>query len=298
MLFGRLVLCLLPLLLFFFLQPEVSSFTIVVVVSRPTTTTTTTTMATLTRQQRQTRPQHVYYMSTSNSNESQTDKSNTFHNDTMKTTTGTATVVVTARHDENRAADNDEKEDTSSSCLVPPPPPPPSPLSFWQNWWTSIQSEYTKRLRPPPWQVEDVNVVLYDIILLVNLVVSIDVWVIHRMQFGTNLVTALNEGCVVSTCWLVAGLGTGAFLHSAVDGHWPSTDDRAGPLAAARLALYTFVNTCSLRLLLALATAMVQHRPVLLVDNGAEALLPLELGLGVALMPLWRWLHSSYTPRF
>ena len=171
---------------------------------------------------------------------------------------------------------------------------PPSPQSFWQSWMARIQSEYAKR--PPPMQVDDLDLVLFDIFLICNLVVSIDFWVVHRMQFGTNLAAAVNEGCLLSLCWLGAGLWNGAFLYSAVDGHWPSTDERAGPPAAARLAVHTFVNTINLRLLLALGTAIVQHRPAL-EPVGAEALLPLELGLGLVLMPLWRLLHSSYTPR-
>jgi hypothetical protein len=106
----------------------------------------------------------------------------------------------------------------------------------------------------------------------------------------------LSEGACVSLCWLAAGLGNGAFLGSAVDGHYYGSD-RGGPPGAALLAAATFVNTINLRLLVALVLAVSHHRPVDMTAGGPEALLPLELGLGLLLMPAWRWLHSSSTPR-
>jgi hypothetical protein len=141
------------------------------------------------------------------------------------------------------------------------------------------------------------QVLLYDIFLLLNLVTSISFWVIHRMQLAW-IGMAVSEGCLLSLCWVAAGLYTGAFLGSAVDGHYGSSDEaRGGPKGAAGLAASTFLNTINLRLLVALVLAVFQHRPVDVV-SGPEALLPLELGLGWVLMPAWRWLHSSYTPRW
>ena len=45
---------------------------------------------------------------------------------------------------------------------------------------------------------------------------------------------------------------------------------------------------------LAVAVAVVQHRPV---GSGGEALIPLEILVGLILMSSWRALHSAYTPR-
>ena len=196
--------------------------------------------------------------------------------------------------DDSQSSDKDEptrdpaSNETSSSSSSP----------FWQSWLTALQqqAEYSRRRRPPPLQVEDTDLVFYDVFLLCNLVLSVDFWVIHRMQMGPNLAWAVNEASLLSLCWMAAGLWNGAFLRSAMDGNWPISDERAGPLAAARLAMNTFVNTINIRLLVALATAVLQHRPALQGTAG-EDLLPLELGWGLLLMPAWRWLHSSFTPR-
>mmetsp|Transcript_1439 Transcript_1439/g.3200 ORF Transcript_1439/g.3200 Transcript_1439/m.3200 type:complete len:292 (-) Transcript_1439:135-1010(-) len=181
-----------------------------------------------------------------------------------------------------------------------------APLSpSWKSWWNKAlvvlllqsqrqegNSEYQK---PPPIQVDDFSLLYYDIFLLLNLSVSISVWVVHRMQPLQTMGVAFNEGCLLSLCWLAAGLYTGAFLDSAVDGHYGSADPRGGPPAAAKLAVHTFINAMNVRLLVALCCAIAQHRPV--GSIGGEALLPLELGLGLVLMPAWRMLHSSYLPR-
>ena len=185
-------------------------------------------------------------------------------------------------------AHNDKQDpDAEEESLVTPPPS--SPLSFWKSLWTSLRSDYTKAA-----QVDDFEVLLFDILLLLNLVVSISFWVVHRMELDW-IALALSEGCLLSLCWLGAGLSTGAFLYSAVDGHYRSGDDRGGPVAAAKLAFHTYVNAINIRLVVALVVAVSQHRPVGSV--GGESLLPLELGLGLVLMPLWRMLHSSYLPR-
>jgi hypothetical protein len=167
--------------------------------------------------------------------------------------------------------------------------------------------------RLPPFFIEDWNVLLYDILLIVNLSVSISFWVIHRFDVS-YIGIAFNEGCLLSLLWICAGLWNGSFLYSAVDGHYPPpsrpmnnrtaatainsdpTDPYAGgPLAAGVLAFHTYINTINLRLLWALGMAMIEHRPAL--STASELLLPLEFGYGVMLMMLWRTLHSSFVLR-
>jgi hypothetical protein len=181
-------------------------------------------------------------------------------------------------------AHNDKEDMTPEKDLSPP-----SPRSFWQSWWTSVRSDYAKAA-----QVDDFEILLFDIFLILNLVVSVSFWVVHRMEVDW-IGLALNEGCLLSLCWLGAGLGTGAFLFSAVDGHYQSDDERGGPVGAGKLAFQTYVNAINIRLVVALIVAICQHRPV--GDIGGESLLPLELGLGLVLMPAWRMLHSAYIPR-
>jgi hypothetical protein len=148
--------------------------------------------------------------------------------------------------------------------------------------------------RMPPMQVEDFNVLFYDIFLLVNLSVSISFWVTHRMN--SNFIgSAFSEGCLLSILWIASGLYHGSFLMSAVDGHYGSTDERGGPKAAAALGLNTFISAINLRLVFAFVVAVLQHRQFG-IDPG-EQLLPLEIGVGLMLMSSWRGLHSSYTPR-
>jgi hypothetical protein len=67
------------------------------------------------------------------------------------------------------------------------------------------------------------------------------------------------------------------------------------PKEAAFLGLNTFINAINLRLLFALAIAVLQHRPV---GTGlGEEMVPLEVGFGLMLMTAWRMLHSSIVPR-
>jgi hypothetical protein len=164
-----------------------------------------------------------------------------------------------------------------------------------QAFFDSISSYFrTLQNRRPPPQVEDVDVLFYDIFLIINLTVSISFWVVHRMDFS-YLGAAFNEGCLMCLLWIGSGLSTGAFLNSAVDGHFGSSSERGGPKAAAMLALHTFLNAINLRLLFALAVAVVQHRPVGIAVG--EQLMPLELGFGLCLMMFWRLVHSSFVPR-
>jgi hypothetical protein len=153
-----------------------------------------------------------------------------------------------------------------------------------------FQTDGFKKL--PPMQVEDMNVLLYDIFLILNLSLSISFWVTHRMSYS-HLGAAFNEGCLFSILWIVAGLYHGSFLRSAVDGHYD--DERGGPKAAAILAMNTFLNATCLRLIFAFIVAVIQHRPVGM--DAGEQLLPIEIGFGLMMMSYWRFLHSSFTPR-
>jgi hypothetical protein len=152
------------------------------------------------------------------------------------------------------------------------------------------------RKKLPPLQVDDTNVLLYDVFLIVNLSLSISFWVTHRVDFAF-IPIALSEGCLFSLLWIGAGLYHGSFLYSAMDGHYPPDDEsgRGGPLAAAALAFNTYINAINLRLVAALLGALIQHRQVGM--DPMEELIPLEVGCGLVLMTLWRALHSSYTPR-
>ena len=176
--------------------------------------------------------------------------------------------------------------------------------------------------------MEDWNVLFYDLLLIINLVVSISFWVVHRMDIS-YIGIAFNEGCLLSLLWIVAGLFNGSFLYTAIDGHQRpnpnnnnsimkmkitmnnnanqlvnTTDTTAtdnhnkssgGPMAAGLLALHTYINTMNLRLVYALVVAMLEHRSAL--SNASELLIPLEFGYGLVLMILWRTLHSSYVLR-
>lgn len=146
----------------------------------------------------------------------------------------------------------------------------------------------------PPMQVDDTNLLLYDVFLIVNLSLSISFWVTHRMDFD-YLPFAFSEGCLLSIFWVLSGLYNGMFLYSAVDGHYGPTDERGGPKAAAILALNTYVNTVNLRLIFAFLVAVAEHRQVGV--SPSEQILPLEIGFGLLLMSSWRALHSSITPR-
>lgn len=162
---------------------------------------------------------------------------------------------------------------------------------------SSIISNFGRSLvtKPPPIEVEDVSVLFYDVFLVVNLSLSISFWVTHRMSFE-YIGSALSEGSLFSILWIAAGLYNGAFLNSAVDGHYGSTSDKGGPKAAGMLGLHTFIGAANLRLAVALGAAILQHRQVGVVGTGEE-LIPLEISSGLVLMSLWRAMHSIATPR-
>jgi hypothetical protein len=176
------------------------------------------------------------------------------------------------------------------------------PWEIVTKWYNSVtkqkddndQNQTQKRV-PLPIQIQDTSVLYYDVFLLLNLSVSISFWVVHRLSFG-SIIDAFSEGCLLSILWVLSGLYNGAFLYSAIDGHHDMTRDdtfeKGGPKAAGQLGLWTFVGTINLRMVVALYTAVIEHRPVG-VANG-EDLIPLELCFGLVLMSMWRMLHSSY----
>jgi len=166
-----------------------------------------------------------------------------------------------------------------------------SPVQF--KLPTFLQNLAKSGNRPPP-QVEDSSLLLYDVFLLINLTLSVSFWSAHRLSFE-YIGSAFSEGCLLCIMWIGAGLYSGAFLLSAVDGHYGAIDERGGPKAAGRLGFHTFLNTVNFRLVFALASAVLDHRPV--GSAPGEELLLLESLFGFLLMPSWRALHSSYTLR-
>ena len=158
----------------------------------------------------------------------------------------------------------------------------------------SIQQEAAKYRRLPPIHIEDNSLLWFDLFLLVTVSTAASLGVVHRTDVA-YLGSGFNEGCLMSICWLIAGLYNGAFLWGAVDGHYGSADPRGGPKAAGMLGFHTYIGAVNLRLLFALLVAIMQHRTVGSV--GGELLIPPEMGAGVAIMSAWRYLHSLYTPR-
>lgn len=87
-----------------------------------------------------------------------------------------------------------------------------------QFFQSQLQQQQPSYHRLPPFFVEDWNVLFYDLFLLINLVVSISFWVVHRWDIS-YIGIAFNEGCLLSLLWILAGLYNGSFLYSAIDGH-------------------------------------------------------------------------------
>jgi len=149
----------------------------------------------------------------------------------------------------------------------------------------------------PPLDVDDPELLLYDVFLLTTLTVSLSFLVVHRLNFY-YIAPGLHESALLSICWIIAGLGNGAFLYSSVDGHYdPAWDPveyaaKGGPRAAGLLALSTYVTTMSLRIVTALVMAVSGGRPV---GTAGEELIPLEILFGLVMMSAWRFVHSVYT---
>lgn len=190
-----------------------------------------------------------------------------------------------------------ETNDSDNNLIVPDVSKEKNPLtkgegSSIDTWLRQIVPRYVKL---PPIRVEDFNLLFYDLFLLINLSVSISFLVIHRMNFEF-VGAAFNEGCLMSIFWICSGLLTGAFLNSAVDGHYGSLNTKdGGPKGAGLLAANTFVYAINFRLIFALLVAVYEHRQV--GPAIGEQIMQLEIGFGFALMVFWRALHSSYVPR-
>jgi hypothetical protein len=168
-------------------------------------------------------------------------------------------------------------------------------VSQAQSYFQSLLSQLSRKGKPPPIQVEDINVLLFDTILIINLAVAISYFVIQRMNLGF-VGLAFNEGCLMSLFWITSGLYTGAFLYSAVDGHYGSSNtDQGGPKGAGILAAHTYVNAINMRLLFALIASVCEHRPVGSVLG--EQIMLLEIGFGLLLLVLWRMLYSNLAGR-
>ncbi|GKY92581.1 hypothetical protein MPSEU_000228200 [Mayamaea pseudoterrestris] len=148
--------------------------------------------------------------------------------------------------------------------------------------------------KTPPFKIEDTSLLYYDIFLIVNLALSISFWVTHRMDISF-LPAALSEGSLMSLLWIGAGLINGAFLFSAKDGHYDASDERGGPKAAMLLGFSTFLHAINLRLIVAFIMACLQHRSVGSIPE--EGIMPLEIGFGLLLMSVFRFVHSSMVPR-
>jgi len=164
-------------------------------------------------------------------------------------------------------------------------------LLKFTNQKTSNKS--TNEFFLPPIEIEDSSLLLYDVFLILNLSVSISFWAVHRMSFS-YILSAFSEGSLLSLLWIASGLFYGIFLFSAADGHnYNSMNKLEQGKAAGLLALNSFVTTSSLRIIIALVVAFVEHRPVGI--GSGEDLIPLEIGFGLILMSAWRTVHSAAT---
>jgi hypothetical protein len=144
-----------------------------------------------------------------------------------------------------------------------------------------VRNEWKKM---PPFIIQDTTLLFYDVILLLNLAVSVSFHVVHRFDLS-YILSALSEGSLLSILWILSGLLNGAFLNR-------SEED---PKAAGMLGLQTIMNASSLRILMALVVAFLQHRPVGVVPG--EDLISVEIAFGLILMSIWRLLHSNFAPR-
>jgi hypothetical protein len=166
--------------------------------------------------------------------------------------------------------------------------------NFLAKLLQSVQKQDELLKNSPPFNVEDTSLLFYDVFLIVNLALSISFWVTHRLELAM-LPAAFSEGSLMSLLWIGAGLYNGAFLCSAKDGHYDSADERGGPKAAGLLAFLTFLNAINLRLVVAFGMAFIQHRPIGSIPE--EQIMPLEMGFGLLLMSVFRFVHSSAVPR-
>ena len=105
----------------------------------------------------------------------------------------------------------------------------------------------------------------------------------YNLQVVIKVKPALSEGSLLCILWIITGSWNGAFLFSAVDGHYDTNlNEPDGPTSAALLGLSTFIGTANLRILFALGTAVLEHREVGVTKG--EELIPLEIAFGSMLM--------------
>lgn len=158
-----------------------------------------------------------------------------------------------------------------------------------------LRKDDSARYGLPPFQVDDRNLLFYDVFLLLNLSASISFHVVHRMAFG-EIGIAISEGALMCLLWIIAGLRRGTFLYSAATGHKGiEMKNGGGVTGATLLGLTTFIDAACLRVCLALVVAFFEHRPV--GSAPGEDLMLLEISFGIVLMSVWRALHS-YSTRF
>jgi len=179
----------------------------------------------------------------------------------------------------------------------------------------------------PADRIQDVQLLLFDVFLLLNLTLSASFWVVYRLDVAKTMTVALNEGCIFVICWIISGVLNDAF--SIKVSSLRDSDEKVSP--ELKTAINTFMLASVLRLglaLLAWATSpasmdglqfgndtvgimsMVEqaHQTAsstfasnsditsfLGIRDGQSAkLIPLEFGVGAILMTTWRMVHSQF----
>ena len=150
-----------------------------------------------------------------------------------------------------------------SEPLPPPPPPPPD----------DKQETFIPSLALP--------LILYDTFLLLNLSVSISLWVSHSISAFppfAGLSSSLGYGSVLTSCWIAAAVYNDFY-------HPPNAKDEEN---AAQRAGATWVSMSTLLLVWEFAKALPGLEPV-----GNEYVFQ-ELGFSLVLMTCWRLIYARY----
>lgn len=240
------------------------------------------------------------------------------------TTTARNITTYTSIAYSDRYVITNESEDRTNNTLS----------SLLRSSLSTFVPNYSKL---PPFDIEDWDVLFYDIFLIINLVISISYYVIYR--YNVNYIPiAFNEGCIMSFCWIIAGLFNGSFLYSAIDGHATTTTNgritkRQSSTKTANSDSNKNSTTVSnnikdidkiqqepkettttggpmgagilafhtfintMNLRLIIAFVDAVIHHRMVLISDNEVLIPLEFSYGILLMILWRSLHSSYVPR-
>jgi hypothetical protein len=172
----------------------------------------------------------------------------------------------------------------------------------------------------PADRIQDVQLLLFDVFLILNLTLSASFWVVYRLDVAKTMTVALNEGCVFAFCWIVAGVFNDAFRseESSIDVSTASLprkgDEGLTQNPYLTTAINTFLTASVLRLVLALfalaassasseAATLFDASPKLtssflgVHDSQSAKLIPLEFGLGAILMTTWRMIHAQFKVR-